>query len=334
MEKSNVFSVAGQYLKQHIKSIAVAVLCFALSLTVFFLFRLDTSAVFYALLLCVFVTAVFTAFDFTRYYRKHQQLAGLKKEILYSTDHLPVPKNLIEQDYVCLIESLFSDKVENKSKADKAYREMIDYYTLWAHQIKTPIAAMRLILQSEDATQNAQLLAELFKTEQYVQMVLSYLRLGSRFTDFVFREYALDDMVKQAVRKYAPLFIAKKIRVDIRDTGKTVVTDEKWFVFVLEQLLSNALKYTATGTISIFEQNGELVIADTGIGIAPEDLPRICDKGYTGYNGRTDKKATGIGLYLCKRILDKLSHNLRFESQVSKGTKVFISLEREQLTIE
>ena len=171
-------------------------------------------------------------------------------------------------------------------------------------------------------------LSELFKIEQYVGMVLSYLRLNSDFTDFVIRKYSLEELVRQAVRKYAPLFIRKKIRLELMDVDVTVLTDEKWLSFVLEQILSNALKYTDRGRIKMYlEEPKILVIEDTGIGIAPEDLPRICEKGFTGYNGRTDKAATGIGLYLCREILTKLSHTLNITSEPGVETQVRIGLD-------
>lgn len=164
--------------------------------------------------------------------------------------------------------------------------------------------------------------SELFKIEQYVEMVLQYLRLNSSINDFVLKEYDLDDIIRQAVRKYAPMFVRKKLTLHYDPVQTKVVTDEKWLVFVLEQVLGNAIKYTASGEISIYMEGGCLVIEDSGIGILPEDLPRIFEKGYTGYNGRSDKKASGIGLYLVRKILNKLGHKILAESEPEKGTKV------------
>ncbi len=130
------------------------------------------------------------------------------------------------------------------------------------------------------------------------------------------------------------MFILKKIRLNYEPLCHKVLTDEKWLVFVVEQILSNSLKYTKKGSISIYltEHKGKtmLVIEDTGIGISPEDLPRVFEKGFTGYNGRADKKSTGIGLYLCKKIMDKLQHGIEIESRIDQGTKVYLYLEREK----
>jgi signal transduction histidine kinase len=190
---------------------------------------------------------------------------------------------------------------------------------------------MYLLLQSGE-TEAAELEAELFSIEQYVNMALQYMRLDSETTDYVIKKYSLDRIVKQAVRKYAKLFIRKKLALDYDGTDVTVVTDEKWLQFVIEQILSNSLKYTKEGRIAIrVEPEKTLVISDTGIGIAPEDLPRVFDRGFTGYNGRSDKKSTGIGLYLCRSTLTKLGHTIRLDSEIGAGTTVSIGLKAREL---
>ena len=272
--------------------------------------------------------------DLRRFALCHRQLSDALKSIRVSDEQLPPPENLIEEDYRQLIRALGEEKQRQASAMDLRMSDMQDYFTLWAHQIKTPIAAMRLILQTRPENSAEELSQELFRVEQYVEMVLNYLRLDSDSTDFVFRTCALDDIIRQCVRKYAKQFIRKRIRLEYEGTALQVLTDEKWLCFVIEQILSNALKYTAAGSIRIFTQGETLVIADTGMGIAPEDLPRVFEKGYTGYNGRTDKKATGIGLYLCKRILQKLGHEISISAQVGKGTRVSIDLSREEMVLE
>ncbi len=194
---------------------------------------------------------------------------------------------------------------------------------------------MRLRLQGEDSAQARQLLSELSRIEQYVEMVLVFLRLGTDSTDYVLKEYSVESLAKQAVRRFASDFIGRKLSLSFEPFTMTAITDEKWFVFCLEQLISNALKYTREGGVKIYSPSDKvLCIEDTGIGIAPEDLPRIFEKGYTGYNGHQDKKASGIGLYLCKRILEKLYIDIRMESEPGKGTKVFLDLSQYDLKAE
>ena len=212
---------------------------------------------------------------------------------------------------------------------------MIDYYTVWAHQIKTPIAAMRLTLQNEDTPLTRKLTNDLYRIEQYVEMVLTFLRLNSDSTDYVFKEYDLDNIVKSAVKKFSSEFIGRKLRLIYDPLNTSVITDEKWLSFVIEQVLSNALKYTPSGSITI-SLVGEktLRIEDTGIGIAPSDLPRIFENGYTGFNGRTDKKASGIGLYLCRRVCNNLGHTITANSTVDMGTAIDIDLTQTKLEME
>lgn len=249
-------------------------------------------------------------------------------------DQLPAPKNAIEQKYQELLQILYKNKIELTVQADNKQKDLVDYFTQWTHQIKTPIAAMRLLLQSEQKEQTAELELELIKIEQYVEFVLQYLRLESMSNDLVFKKYELDDIIKQAIRKNAKMFIRKKISLNYSDVNLTVLTDEKWLLFVIEQILSNALKYTKEGSISIYRKNKRLIIEDTGIGIQAEDLPRVFEKGFTGFNGRAFKQSTGIGLYLCKQILTKLSHDITIESEVGVGTKVMIDLETKEIGVE
>ena len=212
---------------------------------------------------------------------------------------------------------------------------MIDYYTVWAHQIKTPIASMRLHLQNEDSALSRTLTSDLHRIEQYVEMVLTFLRLNSESTDYVIKEYDLDKIIKGAVKKFSSDFISRKLSLVYEPLNTTVITDEKWLSFVIEQVLSNALKYTPTGSIIITLENKKVLrIRDTGIGIAPEDLPRVFENGYTGYNGRVDKKASGIGLYLCKRICDNLGHAITARSIVGLGTIIDIDLAQRKLEVE
>lgn len=253
-------------------------------------------------------------------------------------------KRLSEQDYQNIIKNLKEQNSELKSQERIFKQEMSDYYSMWVHQIKTPIAAMHVlqqILEEEYPEQKyiKEIKLELFKIEQYVEMVLTYLRMGEMSGDLKFEKYSLDAIVRQVIRKYSQMFILRKIHLQYAKTSQCIVTDEKWLQFVLEQVLSNALKYTKDGgMIFIYTEEKEnkkcLVIEDSGIGIQAEDLPRVFEKGFTGYNGRADKKSTGIGLYMCKKIMERLNHQIWIESEIDKGTKVYLDLAREEWTIE
>lgn len=331
------FGILNSYLKSNFIVIFALIIVFCIFLGIFSLYSLPLESVLYTVLLsCVFLLILGTI-HFTKFYNHHMILRKLKNNITISDYMFPKTINFIEKDYQELIKEIDISRTKIINEKNKSYSDMIDYYTIWAHQIKTPIAAMRLILQSNKSETNDELLEQLFKVEQYVEMVLQYLRLEDMNSDLILRKYSLDKIIKQSVRKYSKLFIRKKIKLNYDDLYRDVLTDEKWIVFAVEQILSNSLKYTNSGEISIYMDEllpDTLVIEDTGIGIQEEDLPRVFEKGFTGYNGRTDKKSTGIGLYLCKQIIDKLNHTIYIESKVGKGTKVKIGFHVKNINIE
>lgn len=275
--------------------------------------------------LCVLVVLIpGFIFGYNKYKRNVLLFDNLIKNKKYSIDTLPKANYLYEKKYKELInESLESNK-QLTIESDKKYQDLNEYFTLWAHQIKTPISAMRLMLNET----HSDIKEQLFKIDEYVNMSLQYLRMGSISNDLLLKEYDLDEIIKQALRKYSVLFIKKKLSLNYNETNLKVITDEKWLLFVLEQILSNALKYTNTGSVTIENKGYDLIIKDTGIGISKEDINRVGEKGYTGYNGRLDKKSTGLGLYLCFTILKKLGHKIKIDSNINEGTIVTINLER------
>ena len=324
---------------EYIKSRRGALLFFALATAVlcasFALFRLPLAAVAYPLALTALLGAAALALDFRRVYKLHRELSQLESSAAELIGELPAARSVPEADYRAIVQSLCRQSADAAAAAASDRADMLEYYTLWAHQIKTPIAAMRLRLQSEDSDLSRRLLADLGRVERYVEMVLTYLRLEGDGTDFVFRETSLDAVVRASLRSFAGEFIARRLTLDYTPTDVRVLTDEKWLSFVIEQVLSNALKYTPQGGVSVYvEEPKTLCIRDTGIGIAPEDLPRIFERSYTGLQGRADKRASGIGLYLCRRICADLGHTITAESTPGEGTLIRIALEKKKLTVE
>lgn len=316
------------YLKEKIAIILIILLFGFIFGLLNFLYGLPISGAVYGVLLCACLCALAFVPDFLHFCKKLRILQQSEGFIKAGTNNLPAADTTSEALYqalLCKFDDAFRELVtENRY----SYDEMQDFYAQWVHQIKTPISAMSLIIQENDSMpQKTALAQELFKIERYTEAVLNYLRLSETTVDLLFQTYALDDMVKQAVKKYAPIFIGKNIAVKLTNLSCKVITDDKWFVMALEQLISNALKYTQSGRVDIYAEEGPvLVIKDTGTGINAEDLPRIFEKGFTGYNGRMDKKATGIGLYLAKKALDKLGHKIEIISKENKGTAVRIDL--------
>lgn len=328
---------AAAYLKTNRKVIVLMALWTGIFLAIFFLSRLPLETVGYGVLLFAVLGGIYIAIDYRKFVQRLKELEQAKKHIAVSGDKIPVAENLLEERYQELLGEVFRCKCRLESEYDNRYSEMMDYYTMWVHQIKTPIAAMHLLLQSEEVPDKGELEEQLFKTEEYVGMVLQYLRMGDMAADLKFRQYSLDGIVRQAVRKYSKSFIRKHLRLDYQELDCTVVTDEKWLLFVIEQVLSNAVKYVRKGGVSVYmdaDRPKTLVIEDTGMGISPEDLPRIFEKGFTGYNGRRDKKSTGLGLYLCKTIMDKLNHEIWITSVEGEGTRVALGLETAELEVD
>ena len=323
------------YIKQRRRGIGAFILFTLIFLAAFVLYHLPAEAVAYPALVCGLLGLIFLIRDYRKAWLRHSQLQGLLRLSVNLQEQLPEADTQTDEDYQRIIAMLLEAYRRLENEMNYRYLDMVDYYTLWAHQIKTPIASMRLNMQDEDSAQTRQLLEDLFRIEQYVEMVLCYLRLDAGSTDYVIGEYDLDTIVRQAVKKLAGQFIRRKLTLVYEPLNVPVLTDEKWLLFVLEQVLSNALKYTPSGSITIdMEAPKTLCIRDTGIGIAPEDLPRIFEKGYTGYNGRGDKKASGIGLYLCRRICKNLGHTITANSSVDSGTVIRINLEHKKLEVE
>lgn len=312
------------YLKRHYKTIILIAVFAAIFAAIFSLYDLETEAILYSCVLCIFLGLIAFGFGFWHYCDKHKKLSELLLSLDNGLDDIPEPQDKIEEDYQKIAHALNDLGVKNRIAAENAMHEMEDYYTLWAHQIKTPISAMRLILEGNESREAKLLLAEIFKTEQYVEMALQYMRLGSESSDLLLREFDLDALIRACLRKYARLFSLKELAFSFEESHLKVLSDEKWLSFVIEQLFSNSLKYTSKGKISIFSEGNSIVIEDSGIGIRSEDLPRVCEKGYTGAVGREYKQSTGIGLFLCKSILAKLGHSFEISSKVGVGTKVKI----------
>lgn len=328
----------------------------------------------YAAVLDAILLLITVLVGFFRYSSKVKALSNALKRPVEEQAQLPEATDDVEILYHRLLENQSIARSESESSAAIRQSQMRDYYAMWVHQIKTPISAMKLLLEAEreelgqlicddeqsqchigDMTggnigaaglnaalkQQAALKElsdnmdsfedELFRIEEYVSMALQYQRVSSTENDFVLEKVSVDGVIRDTIKKYAKIMIRRHIGINYSGTGQEVYTDGKWLAFMLEQILSNAIKYTPHGVVTIETAEEKdrffITIKDTGIGIKAEDLPRVFEKGYTGYNGHADKKATGIGLYLCRQMADKLGHTIRMESEIGKGTKVWIGFD-------
>lgn len=320
----------GSYLRGRKKELLYFLLCGVLAVMICFLYRIPLEAGGYGFVLCGLLGLFFVIPDYRAYGRHLMTVQWLGSQPEELKEHLPQPRDELEQAYQQLALSYQQSRLAERAEAAGRHSDMLEYYTMWAHQIKTPIAALDLLLQSEEELSRPQVEEQLFRIWEYVEMVMTYLRVEDMSSDLVLCRQDLDRIVRAAVKKYSRTFIHRRLRLIYEPLSRKVLTDEKWLQFVIEQLLSNALKYTRKGTVSIYMDSDHpcrLVIEDSGIGIRQEDLPRVFERGFTGQNGRVDKKATGLGLYLCRQIMTRLSHEIGIESEEGKGTRVWLDLE-------
>lgn len=311
---------------------------------IFFLYQLPYEPVLYIAILWLLTGLIACIIGFGRYQNKIRQLTLVAAAPDINLPRMDAPSDQIESLQQDIMHRLNQLRMDAETSRQKTLEEMTDYYTMWAHQIKTPIFALRLLLQ-ENPVGNKEALAELFKIEQYVEMVLGYLRTEDISSDLTLSRCSLDPIIRDQLHKYAGIFVSKKLSLTYEGVSESVLTDEKWLGFVIGQILSNALKYTRTGGIRIYLKDTPdmnnvpsaapvtLVIEDSGIGIRAEDLPRIFEKGYTGVNGRENNRATGIGLYLSNKIMKRLGHRIYITSKEGKGTKIFLEFSQENLTM-
>lgn len=336
------------FIKQNYIWILMIVTMSCIHLLYMYLIGARKQDVVYAAVLDAILLLITVLVGFFRYSSKVKALSNALKRPVEEQAQLPEATDDVEILYHRLLENQSIARSESESSAAIRQSQMRDYYSMWVHQIKTPISAMKLLLEVEreelgqlicDDEQSQYLLSdnmdsfedELFRIEEYVSMALQYQRVSSTENDFVLEKVSVDGVIRDTIKKYAKIMIRRHIGINYSGTGQEVYTDGKWLAFMLEQILSNAIKYTPQGVVTIETAEEKdrffITIKDTGIGIKAEDLPRVFEKGYTGYNGHADKKATGIGLYLCRQMADKLGHTIRMESEIGKGTKVWIGFD-------
>ena len=219
-------------------------------------------------------------------------------------------------------ERLLNENKNLKSEMLNQKDDLNAYFLMWLHQIKTPMTVSKLLLEKPDETTNTKLKMQLMYIEQYINMAMNYLKMIDHSTDMDITEVNLDDIIKNLLKKYSLLFIHNHISLEYQSNLTYVISDSQWLTILIEQILSNALKYTENGKIAIqyLEEKHALEIRDAGIGIRSEDIPKIFDRGYSGFNGRMNEKSSGLGLYLARKISERLNIQIEVESKLSKGS--------------
>ena len=333
--KKKEWQILLSYIRAHIGVALFLAGSAAVFAVVLFLSGLPAEPVRYAALLCAVGGVVCALPGYLQYRRRYRAAELALQGLPEAVDRLCAPLGAVEEAYDAALRRLCAMFAKSETDRQRQRIENADYFTMWIHQIKTPIAAMQLILREQDDARSRELLAELFRIDQYAEMALTYARLESPTTDLVLRRCAVEPIVRSVVRQYAGQFVRRHVALRCEIEPVCALTDEKWLAFILGQLLSNAVKYTENGTVTV-RVTKELVlsVSDTGIGIAPEDLPRIFEKGFTGYNGRAGRKSTGLGMYLSRCAAEKLGHRISVQSAPGQGTTVSVDLRSVDLGVE
>jgi signal transduction histidine kinase len=297
-------------------------------------FKVSTANVLYINLVSTTFFMLYLIVKFL-YYKNHFKALNdiVRNENDEIVNRLPKSKSYEQTLYKQVLEALYNEQSAKIQRLQEQKKEYEEFITSWVHQVKTPIAVSRLLIENDSSSPSKDTLysieEELDKIENYIEQALYYSKIDDFSKDYLINEIELNKLIKEAVKKQAKTFINKKITIEIENTDLIVTTDKKWLLFILDQVLSNSLKYTSTGgRIRIYglieDKVQKLVIEDNGLGIKSEDLDRVFDKGFTGYNGRENYKATGIGLYLSKKLARKLGHHMSIESKYGEYTEVAI----------
>ncbi len=282
-----------RFLQTKIAQIGVFLVMIFIFVSNFLLWHLPIESLINATILALIVFVIYLVSSYFRWANREAILCDLKHELW--------------------------DLEENLRAKEKHIKETEDIIKVWSHQMKIPLAAIDLMAQTE--INPIELKNQTFALDNYLKMLLEYQRISNISTDFHFEKFSVAQLLRELLKKYSSFFIQKNLSVTISGDWE-ITTDRKWFSLAIEQLLNNAIKYTDEGSLTISIEEDKIVLSDTGIGILPEDLPRIFEHGFTGYNGRGHYKASGLGLYLTKLILDRLDFSIKISSELGVGTSV------------
>lgn len=318
-----------EFIKEHLSGIGISLGVFAFILMALTAFRISVVLI----VQIVVVWFIGSGSILFLEYRKEKRFFTSIFEHLDSLDQkyliheiIPEPKSLQEEKLMSILEEINRSMLENLNTYQHTIKSYKEYVELWIHEIKIPIASMGLIIENNRYQMQPSLIEELNRVENLVEQVLFYVRSESVEKDYLVKHCSLREIVNEVITRNRTSFIYQKISLDLENLDRMVYTDKKWMVFILNQILSNALKYLdkepAQISISAFEEKNQtiLMVKDNGMGIAAADLPRVFDRGFTGENGRNRGKSTGIGLHLCMNLCQKMHHGLQLTSEDGKGT--------------
>ena len=317
------------YWKNRLPFLLTNLVCM-IALTVFlFVCGNSLSAVLLILIAWIVIVSVGLGFTYWKRKRQMQRLLDMTEQLserYLISEVMELPEQAEDQVYYRILKMAGKSMLEQISEVKRERLEYKEYIEQWIHEIKTPITAMKLLCENHRTDWTKELLVELEKTNRFTEQALYFARSEYTEKDYSVREIALAQIVHQAIADNKYLLLQSGMRLEVEEIQDTVYSDEKWVRFILNQLIANAVKYRTGQPVLRFsacrQQNQVvLMVEDNGIGISPSDLPRIFEKGFTGQNGRIVQQSTGIGLYLCKRLCEKLGIGISANSE-GKGTTI------------
>lgn len=324
-----------EYFRDRIYVVLLHVTC--MTLLSVFLISTDNSFSVVALIIALWILILTLYFAIDYIQRKSyinnlfETFNQLEKKYLIS-EVMRKPYKSEDIQYYTLLRIATKSMLEEITKFKNDGKEYKEYIEQWVHEVKTPISSIKLICENNKSKTTRRILSELEKIDNFVQQTLFYARSEKVENDYLIKEISLKNCIDSAIIRNKQIFIQNNIKLSLKDIDKTVYSDSKWVEFILNQLLINAVKYknNENPQIKIYTENikngVKLIIEDNGIGILESEISRVFEKGFTGSNGRYNKKSTGIGLYLCKRLCIKLGLEIKITSKQNEYTRVSLFL--------
>ena len=321
----------GEFIKDKIVIILCNMLMFIILAAIMLVINVNLIIIVFAFCIWFFPLVSYMALEFIKYKNYYDEIDRILEKL--DKKYL-LPEMIKEADFIqgeklnCILKELSRDMYENVKYYKDMQMDYREYIETWVHEIKTPIASTKLIIENNQNEVTNKIDFQIDKIEGFVEQVLYYSRSNNAHKDYIIKEINLNDAVRKVVKRNYRDFIYKKIKLDIKDINEIVYSDGKWVEFIINQIIGNSIKYSSNkepmiNISSVKKANSVmLIIEDNGIGIIDKDINRVFEKGFTGENGRRFSKSTGMGLYLCEKLCSKLGLKISIDSEVNKGTKI------------
>ena len=327
------------YLKEKSIFLSVNLMFFIMISTVMYFSNISFVIIFLVFFIWFFPLSTYILIEYMKYRKYFSNinniLESLDKKYLLP-EVLQEPNFMVGENINDILKELSRDMHEQVKHYRNIQEEYREYIEMWVHEIKTPIASSKLLIENNTNEVTRKIDTQMDRIENYVEQVLYYSRSDEVGKDYIIKKVGLSKLVKDVIKRNQRDFISKRISLQLGDLDEIIYSDTKWVEFILNQIIGNAIKYSKgkDDKIEIYLKKISsaviLTIKDHGVGIIERDLNRVFEKGFTGENGRKFGKSTGIGLYLCKKLTDKLGLGLQVQSEENVGTEISITFPKSE----